>query len=62
MSLTYFETEDAIVTISDEAVRRYESEQDMPRTTTIHTAIFAGSAIGLVVTFAALVVTKIWGA
>lgn len=61
MSLTYFENDDVVVTISDAGLAKLATEQRMDHATSIHTAIFAGSAIGLVVTFGALVVTKIHG-
>jgi uncharacterized membrane protein YecN with MAPEG domain len=50
------------VSISDEGYACLASEQRMNHAISIHTAIFAGSAIGLIVTFAALVITKIHGA
>lgn len=69
MTATFYRTEDAEVTISDEAYRRYANDQSCPafeqhmnHATSIQTAIFAGSAIGLIVTFAALVIIKIHGA
>jgi uncharacterized membrane protein YecN with MAPEG domain len=62
MSATYFQDEGVEVCISDAGYNALASEQRMNHAISIHTAIFAGSAIGLIVTFAALVITKIHGA
>jgi hypothetical protein len=60
--LTYFENEDVVVTISDAAQSRLAADQRMDGVVGVHTAILIGASIGLVVTFGALVVTKILGA
>lgn len=66
MSATYEQTEDYTLCLSDAGMAACAAdranEKRMDHATSIHTAIFAGSAIGLVVTFGALVVTKILGA
>ena len=62
MSATYYEEDGVTVLISDEGARRLSAEQRMDRVISVHTAIFAGSAIGLVVTFCTLVITRILGA
>lgn len=59
--LTYFRTEDAVVTISDTAYNALAAEQRMDSAISVHTAMFCGSAVGLVVTVCALVITKILG-
>ncbi|NML34897.1 hypothetical protein [Paraburkholderia antibiotica] len=60
---TIHEVHDGCTTlISDIGRDRLATEQRMNRTTGIHTAIFAGSAIGMVVTFAALVIKQLMGA
>jgi hypothetical protein len=62
MSMTYFRTDDAVVTISNAAYNALAAEQRMDCAISVHTAITIAAAIGLVVTFGALVVTKILGA
>lgn len=61
MSLTYFETEDAIVTISDAAQAKYEAEQrDMSREQQ-RAEILNFAAAGSVVSIAALIIKHIVG-
>lgn len=61
MSLTYFETEDAVVTISDEGYARLASEQRLHRVDRLYTDIRIGAAAGGVVTLAALIAIKLLG-
>jgi hypothetical protein len=62
MSAT-FEVHDGCTTcISDVGRAKLATEQRMDGVVGVHTAILIGASIGLVVTFGALVVTKILGA
>jgi hypothetical protein len=62
MSATYEATDDYTVCISDAGQARLATDQRMDGVVGVHTAILIGASIGLVVTFGALVVTKILGA
>ncbi|WP_027798287.1 hypothetical protein [Paraburkholderia dilworthii] len=62
MSATYFEGDGVAVCISDAGYERLASEQRMNHATSVNTAVLIGAGAGLVVTFAALVITKILGA
>lgn len=62
MTATYEATDDYTVCISDAGRDKCEAEQRMNHATTVNTAVLIGASIGLVVTFGALVVTKILGA
>lgn len=59
--LTYFETEDAIVTISDEAQRLYESERDIHHDQQ-RAEILTFSSAGAIVCIAALMIKHLLGA
>lgn len=61
MSATYYAEDGVTVTISDAGYNALADEQRINHATSIHTAIFAGSTIGLIVTFCTLVITKILG-
>jgi len=61
MSAT-FEVHDGCTTLISDAGRdRLAADQRMDGVVGVHTAILIGASIGLVVTFGALVVTKIFG-
>jgi hypothetical protein len=60
--LTYFETEDAIVTISDEAQRLYDAEQRDPNQDQQRADIFMWTLVAGIVAIAGLVIKHILGA
>lgn len=60
--LTYFETEDAIVTISDEAQRLYDAEQRDPNQDQQRADIFMWTTAASVIAIAGLVIKHILGA
>jgi hypothetical protein len=60
--LTYFETEDAIVTISDEAQRLCDAEQRDPSQDQQRADIFMWTTAASVVAIAGLVIKHILGA
>jgi hypothetical protein len=62
MSLTYFRTEDAIVTISDLGRAKYQSEQRDIHVDQQRAEITMFAAAGTVVSLAALVITHLIGA
>jgi hypothetical protein len=62
MNATYEVHDGCTTLISDAGRAKLASEQRMDRVTSVHTAMFCGSAVGLVVTVCTLVITKILGA
>jgi hypothetical protein len=59
--LTYEETEDYTLVISDEAVAAYQREQRRDTTIKTKTAIFCASGLGLVVCGFVMIICRILG-
>lgn len=62
MSATYEEGDGHTVCLSDAGMAKLADEQRMNNAISVNTAVLIGTGGGLVVTFAALVITKILGA